>query len=95
MIRGEKIYLTELDVDNAETIRAWLNDPEVYKYLLSATPPSPGRTSNGTTRRTPCRRTPRASRSMWPEDCALRRQRRTQGHRPRAPARRTGDRDRP
>lgn len=34
MIRGDKIYLTELDVANAETIRAWLNDPEVYKYLL-------------------------------------------------------------
>jgi RimJ/RimL family protein N-acetyltransferase len=34
MIRGEKIYLTELDLDNAETIRAWLNDPEVYKYLM-------------------------------------------------------------
>ena len=34
MIKGEKIYLTELDFANAETIRGWLNDPEVYKYLL-------------------------------------------------------------
>jgi RimJ/RimL family protein N-acetyltransferase len=34
MIRGDKIYLTELDFANAETIRAWLNDPEVYKYLM-------------------------------------------------------------
>jgi RimJ/RimL family protein N-acetyltransferase len=34
MIKGEKIYLTELDQANAETIRGWLNDPEVYKYLM-------------------------------------------------------------
>jgi RimJ/RimL family protein N-acetyltransferase len=34
MIRGEKIYLAELDWANSETIRAWLNDPEVYKYLI-------------------------------------------------------------
>ncbi len=34
MIKGEKIFLTELDPANAETIRAWLNDPEVYKYLM-------------------------------------------------------------
>ena len=34
MIKGEKIYLTELDWDNSETIRAWLNDPEVYEYLM-------------------------------------------------------------
>jgi RimJ/RimL family protein N-acetyltransferase len=34
MIRGEKIYLTELDRRNAETIRAWLNDPEVHRFLL-------------------------------------------------------------
>jgi RimJ/RimL family protein N-acetyltransferase len=33
MIRGEKIYLTELDFENSEMIRGWLNDPEVYKYL--------------------------------------------------------------
>jgi len=34
MIRGDKIYLTELDRSNAETIRAWLNDPEVHRHLL-------------------------------------------------------------
>ena len=34
MIRGEKIFLTELDFANSETIRGWLNDPEVYKYLM-------------------------------------------------------------
>jgi RimJ/RimL family protein N-acetyltransferase len=34
MIKGDKIYLTELDRANSETIRAWLNDPEVHRYLL-------------------------------------------------------------
>lgn len=34
MIQGDKIYLTELDRGNAETIRAWLNDPEVHRFLL-------------------------------------------------------------
>lgn len=34
MIKGDKIYLTELDRSNAETIRGWLNDPEVHRYLL-------------------------------------------------------------
>jgi ribosomal-protein-alanine N-acetyltransferase len=34
MIRGASIYLTELDLDNAETIRGWLNDPEVHQYLM-------------------------------------------------------------
>lgn len=34
MIKGDKMYLTELDRANAETIRAWLNDPEVHRYLL-------------------------------------------------------------
>ena len=34
MIRGDKVCLTELDVGNAETIRAWLNDPEVHRYLV-------------------------------------------------------------
>jgi RimJ/RimL family protein N-acetyltransferase len=34
MIKGDKIYLTELDRANAETIRAWLNDPEVHQFLL-------------------------------------------------------------
>jgi RimJ/RimL family protein N-acetyltransferase len=34
MIRGGKVYLTELDRENAETIRGWLNDPEVHRFLL-------------------------------------------------------------
>jgi len=34
MIRGDKTYLTELDRTNAETIRNWLNDPEVHRHLL-------------------------------------------------------------
>lgn len=34
MIPGGKIFLTELDRANAETIRAWLNDPEVHEFLL-------------------------------------------------------------
>ncbi len=34
MIKGEKIYLTELDWANSETIRGWLNDPEVNRYLF-------------------------------------------------------------
>ncbi len=34
MIKGDKIYLTGLDRANAETIRAWLNDPEVHHHLL-------------------------------------------------------------
>lgn len=34
MIQGEKTYLIELDRQNAETIRAWLNDPEIHRFLL-------------------------------------------------------------
>jgi len=34
MIKGDEIYLTELDRANAETIRGWLNDPEVHRHLL-------------------------------------------------------------
>jgi RimJ/RimL family protein N-acetyltransferase len=33
MIRGEKIYLAELDRANAEVVRNWLNDPEVHEFL--------------------------------------------------------------
>ena len=33
MIKGRIIYLTELDRDNAEIVRAWLNDPEIHRYL--------------------------------------------------------------
>jgi hypothetical protein len=31
MIKGDKTYLTELDRTNSETIRTWLNDPEVHR----------------------------------------------------------------
>jgi RimJ/RimL family protein N-acetyltransferase len=34
MIHGKKVYLTELDRRNAETIRNWLNDPEIHRFLL-------------------------------------------------------------
>jgi len=34
MIRGDKIYLSELDFANSEVVRGWLNDPEVYRYLM-------------------------------------------------------------
>ncbi len=33
MIRGHGIYLTELDRNNSEAIRAWINDPEVHRFL--------------------------------------------------------------
>ena len=49
MIKGDKIYLTELDRANAETIRTWLNDPEVHRYLLVGHVPSPARRRSGTT----------------------------------------------
>jgi len=35
MIVGEAVYLTELDRTNAETVRAWINDPEVNRFLLA------------------------------------------------------------
>lgn len=35
MIRGEKVVLTALDRNNAETVRAWINDPEVNRFMLS------------------------------------------------------------
>lgn len=34
MVRGEDIYLTNLDPANAEVARAWINDPEINRYLL-------------------------------------------------------------
>ncbi len=34
MIPYGKVYLTELDRSNAETIRGWLNDPEIHRFLL-------------------------------------------------------------
>lgn len=33
MIRGERVYLTELDRGNMETARAWLNDPDINRFL--------------------------------------------------------------
>lgn len=39
MVRGERIYLTPLDPANAETARAWINDPEVNRYLLTGQVP--------------------------------------------------------
>jgi RimJ/RimL family protein N-acetyltransferase len=34
MIPYGRVHLTELDRRNAETIRAWLNDPEIHRFLL-------------------------------------------------------------
>jgi RimJ/RimL family protein N-acetyltransferase len=34
MLRGDTVYLTALDPANAETARAWINDPDVNKWLL-------------------------------------------------------------
>jgi RimJ/RimL family protein N-acetyltransferase len=34
MLRGDAIYLTNLDPANAETARGWINDPEINRYLL-------------------------------------------------------------
>jgi [ribosomal protein S5]-alanine N-acetyltransferase len=34
MIPYGKVYLTELDRRNAETIRMWLNEPEIHRFLL-------------------------------------------------------------
>jgi RimJ/RimL family protein N-acetyltransferase len=39
MLKGEKIYLTTLDPANAETARAWINDPEINRYLLTGQVP--------------------------------------------------------
>jgi RimJ/RimL family protein N-acetyltransferase len=39
MLRGERIYLTNLDPANAETARAWINDPEINRYLLTGQVP--------------------------------------------------------
>jgi len=39
MVRGEAIYLTNLDPANAETVRAWINDPEINRYLLTGQVP--------------------------------------------------------
>ncbi len=34
MLEGNNIYLAPLDVENAETARSWINDPEVNTWLL-------------------------------------------------------------
>lgn len=35
MLRGEKVILTTFDPGNAETARAWVNDPETHRFMLS------------------------------------------------------------
>jgi RimJ/RimL family protein N-acetyltransferase len=35
MIQGDRVVLTALDRKNAETVRAWINDPSVHRYMLS------------------------------------------------------------
>jgi len=35
MLIGESVYLTPIDVQNAETARGWINDPEVNRWLIS------------------------------------------------------------
>lgn len=35
MLKGEQVYLVPLDRANAETARAWINDPDVNEWLLS------------------------------------------------------------
>ena len=39
MLMGERIYLTTLDVVNAETARSWINDPEISHWLLAGQVP--------------------------------------------------------
>jgi len=43
MLKGDTVVLTALDPSNAETVRAWVNDPEVNRYMLSGhVPLTPG-----------------------------------------------------
>ncbi|MDO9557735.1 MAG: GNAT family protein [Coriobacteriia bacterium] len=35
MLIGDTIYLTPIDVENAETARTWVNDPEINRWMLS------------------------------------------------------------
>jgi RimJ/RimL family protein N-acetyltransferase len=35
MLRGERVHLTALDPANAETARAWVNDPVTHRWMLS------------------------------------------------------------
>jgi RimJ/RimL family protein N-acetyltransferase len=39
MLLGDSIYLTNLDPANAETARAWINDPGINRYLLTGQVP--------------------------------------------------------
>jgi len=39
MLRGDTIYLTNLDPANAQTARGWINDPEINRYLLTGQVP--------------------------------------------------------
>lgn len=34
-MRGQKVELTTLDVSNSETVRGWLNDPEIHRWMLT------------------------------------------------------------
>jgi len=43
MIPGEKVVLTALDPANAETVRAWINNPAINRYtLVGHVPLTPG-----------------------------------------------------
>jgi len=35
MIIGETVYLTALDPENIETVRGWINDPQVHEWMLA------------------------------------------------------------
>ena len=35
MLIGSTVYLTPIDIEHAETARAWINDPEVNAWMLS------------------------------------------------------------
>lgn len=35
MLRGDKVLLTGFDIANAERARAWVNDPETHRFMLS------------------------------------------------------------
>lgn len=39
MIRGQRIYLTTLNRDNAEQARAWVNDPDINRWMLAGHDP--------------------------------------------------------
>lgn len=35
MIRGTKVVLTAVDPSNAETVRGWINDPDISEWMVS------------------------------------------------------------